>query len=108
MSGSSKLGPVAGDKASRETSFARPGDDVAESLDVDIKAGLATSAAHMRLQEFGPNRLDRARRASVLSLLLAQFRGVIVWLLTGAAVLSDKDDKAPVLAEFDSPFVYGG
>ena len=32
----------------------------------------------------------------------------IDWGLTGAAVLSDKDDKAPVVAEFDSPFVWDG
>ena len=32
----------------------------------------------------------------------------IDWGLTAAAVLSDKDDKAPVLAEFDSPFVWDG
>ena len=30
----------------------------------------------------------------------------IDWGLTGDAVLSDKDEKAPFLANFDSPFVY--
>ena len=31
----------------------------------------------------------------------------IEWPLSGDPILSDKDQEAPLLADFDSPFVYG-
>lgn len=76
------------DRPTRELAHARPAQEVAALLGVDPATGLTETEAERRLASYGPNRLDRARRVSILTLLLRQFRGVIVWLLAGAAALS--------------------
>ena len=62
--------------------------DALAVLDVDQRSGLAAQEAARRLAVYGRNKLERLKRASVLSLLLDQLRSVIVWLLGGAVVLS--------------------
>jgi Ca2+-transporting ATPase len=50
--------------------------------------GLTAADAAARLQRFGPNRLQSAKPASALHILIAQFTSVMVLLLIGAAALS--------------------
>jgi Mg2+-importing ATPase len=50
--------------------------------------GLSAAAAVARLKEAGPNRLDRARQASTLALLLRQFGSPLVLMLAAAAGVS--------------------
>ncbi|WP_170608744.1 cation-translocating P-type ATPase [Ruegeria arenilitoris] len=57
-------------------------------LEVDLERGLSAEEAARRQKIYGENQLERAKRTTVLTLLLDQFRSVIVWLLTAAAVLS--------------------
>ncbi|MCE8545681.1 cation-transporting P-type ATPase [Ruegeria pomeroyi] len=57
-------------------------------LGVDPEIGLSSDEAAVRRQTYGDNRLDRVKRRSALALLLDQFRSVIVWLLSAAALLS--------------------
>jgi len=51
-------------------------------------AGLAAGEAEARLARFGRNVLDKARKKSLLSLFVDQFRNVLMLLLMGAAALS--------------------
>lgn len=62
--------------------------DVLATLDVDPDRGLTSSEAASRLHRWGRNRLAGHARRSVWSILVAQFRSLIVVLLVGAAALS--------------------
>jgi Ca2+-transporting ATPase len=53
-----------------------------------IREGLATAEATRRLQEFGPNALREAPAVHPLSILLGQFKSLVVWILIGAGVIS--------------------
>ena len=68
--------------------WARDADDVLRDLEVNPEHGLDAGAVVDRRRRWGPNEVDVARRRSVLSILLAQFRGVVVALLVSAAVLA--------------------
>jgi Ca2+-transporting ATPase len=50
--------------------------------------GLTTSEAATRLEEFGPNVVERERTASPITLFLAQFKSPVIWLLAGACVIA--------------------
>lgn len=63
-------------------------DEVATRLTVDAGAGLTSQEVVARLESFGPNRLLETPPPSPWSLFLAQFRGAIILVLIGAAVLS--------------------
>ncbi|QKV20563.1 cation-transporting P-type ATPase [Oricola thermophila] len=62
--------------------------DVLAGLEVDRTRGLTGEEAARRLAIFGPNALRRRQRASVLGVLVDQFKSPIVFLLLGAAALS--------------------
>jgi len=72
----------------RTTLFAEGRDDALALLKTDPQSGLSAQDAAHRLTEYGPNKLERVKRISVLSLFLDQLRSVIVWLLAAAVVLS--------------------
>ena len=80
--------PASVEGAEAALPHAQTGDAVLEALSVDPADGLTKAAAARRRATYGPNLLRRTRRRSVLAILVGQFRGVIVWLLAGAAVLS--------------------
>jgi Ca2+-transporting ATPase len=63
-------------------------EDILTGLGVSPGEGLSGGEARIRLKKFGPNRLVEVRPRSALSILLAQFRSLIVFLLLGAALLS--------------------
>jgi P-type Ca2+ transporter type 2C len=50
--------------------------------------GLSASEATQRVAQFGPNRLSPPTPISAISILAAQFRGVVMLLLVSAAVVS--------------------
>src|SRR5688500_16001856 len=50
--------------------------------------GLTTDEARKRIERYGPNRLEVTAPASAWSILVAQFRSVVVLLLVAAAALS--------------------
>lgn len=66
------------------------------TLDVDAvlaevavtRDGLTADEARKRLERYGPNRLEVTPPASAWSILVAQFRSVVVLLLVAAAALS--------------------
>ena len=50
--------------------------------------GLETSTANTRLSEQGPNQLIAGEKKTLLSIFLAQFGDMMIWVLIGAAVIS--------------------
>jgi Ca2+-transporting ATPase len=62
--------------------------EVMKALGVDPEQGLSQAAVKKRRQQAGPNRLREAKQRSLLHIWIAQFRSVVVALLSGAAVLA--------------------
>jgi Mg2+-importing ATPase len=64
--------------------------------------GLSAAEARARLERYGPNTVERARRADALALLVRQFESPIVLILAFATILSgilgDAVDAAIILA----------
>ncbi len=81
-------GPVPVDDAGALPPHAQPVEAVLDGLSTAVAAGLTPSEAAKRRAQYGPNLLRRTRRRGALAILIDQFRGIIVWLLAGAAVLS--------------------
>jgi len=67
---------------------AQPVAQVAEGLRVDVGEGLAAAEVVARRQQFGRNELEAHDRIGVWSILVAQFKGVVIWLLAAAAGVS--------------------
>jgi Ca2+-transporting ATPase len=63
-------------------------DDVAASLDTSLRSGLSAKEAARRLAEYGPNELRVARMVSPWSVLLEQFKNVLILILLVAVALS--------------------
>ncbi len=62
--------------------------EVAARLGTDVDRGLDPAEAARRLAEHGPNRLAQAPERSAWSILFAQFRNLVVYLLLVAAGLA--------------------
>jgi Ca2+-transporting ATPase len=67
--------------------WAQPAGDVLATLGVDPAVGLQAAEVGRRQQRFGPNRLREHVPRSVMSILAAQFRSLIVALLVVAAAI---------------------
>ena len=65
-----------------------PADEVAARLETDPDRGLSGAKARSRLDEHGPNELDRGQGPSPLRILVAQLTSPMILLLAGAGVLS--------------------
>ncbi|MBD3345250.1 MAG: HAD-IC family P-type ATPase [Chitinivibrionales bacterium] len=62
--------------------------DVCKTLEVDTESGLKPEEAKQRLETFGSNRLAQVERESVWSILIRQFKSLIMAVLFAAVVLS--------------------
>src|SRR5690606_12588733 len=71
-----------------ERPWSEPADHVAAALGVDRAQGLRADEVRRRLETYGPNQLRVTPPRSAWSVLVAQFRGLLVVLLAGAAALS--------------------
>ena len=67
--------------------YNRSAADVLETLESRIE-GLSTQEADLRLAADGSNELREGKRVSLASVLVGQFKGLIVWILIAAGVLS--------------------
>ncbi len=70
------------------TPHARPPQEIAKQLAVDMSHGLDTRTARERLERYGRNRLPEAPRPSALARLAAQFTSPLVLVLLGAAAVA--------------------
>ncbi len=62
--------------------------DVVQQLNANLETGLDEAEAKKRIDAYGPNRLRRQKKQSAFSILIHQFKSLIVWLLLAAAVMS--------------------
>ncbi len=63
-------------------------DETLQTLGVDQKTGLSDTAATKRLAEFGTNELAHEQKASIIHLLLGQFKNPLIIILMVGAFLS--------------------
>lgn len=63
-------------------------EEVAQALQTDPTSGLTNPEAARRRKQFGPNALVEAKGRSILSILVDQFKSLIVALLVGATVVA--------------------
>ena len=63
-------------------------DAVTDKLQTDVARGLTQVEAARRLAQYGPNTLAQARERSAFSILVAQFRSLIVVLLVAATAIA--------------------
>jgi len=61
--------------------------DVCEKL-ATTQVGLSSQEAASRILEFGKNELPEAKKVSVISIFLSQFRSPLIYVLIAAALLS--------------------
>jgi Ca2+-transporting ATPase len=76
------------DKTTTQVPWTQTPHDVCTALATDAYAGLAAEEATRRLQEHGPNQLTEARGKNPWRLFAEQFKGVVIWVLIAAAVIS--------------------
>lgn len=57
-------------------------------LATDTEKGLSDQEAAIRLTQYGPNKLRKGKRFSALTIFMAQFKSLIIWVLIGAAAIS--------------------
>lgn len=62
--------------------------ELTAQLRTDMRNGLTSQEAAVRLQQDGPNVLRKAPAVSPLALLVGQFRSLVIWVLIGAAFVS--------------------
>lgn len=80
---------TAADKVSSvPTPWASPAATVVSSFDVDKDTGLSEDEVHRRRQRFGANKLKEVKKESLFSILLHQFKSLIMLVLALASGLS--------------------
>lgn len=65
-----------------------PFDEVAKNLKTDLKAGLTFQEAQNRLIQYGPNKLKEVKGKNALSILLDQFKDLLIIILILASLVS--------------------
>jgi Ca2+-transporting ATPase len=61
---------------------------IAAQFIVDVRSGLTDSDAAARLKQFGTNELGHDEGTTIASLVFAQLKSILVWLLIVAAIVS--------------------
>ena len=88
QSSDGRSGPERGSPSTAEAWHTLSLTEASERLQADSGRGLSQSEVTRRLAQYGPNSLSQARERSTLSILLAQFRSLIVALLVAATVIA--------------------
>ncbi|RJP16051.1 MAG: cation-transporting P-type ATPase [Candidatus Abyssobacteria bacterium SURF_5] len=68
--------------------WARPVEEILRELEVDPLHGLSHSEVRKRLHKYGHNSLTETKRKSIISILMDQFRSLMIVLLLMAAAVS--------------------
>ncbi|MBS1524177.1 MAG: cation-transporting P-type ATPase [Bacteroidetes bacterium] len=61
---------------------------LATALRVDLQRGLSEQEARKRHEQFGPNIYEHRKPRSLIALFTRQFKGAVVYILAGGAVIS--------------------
>ena len=68
--------------------YAKTSGQVLNELNTSRTSGLSTKQAEERLEQYGPNKLEGAKKQSLAARFLAQMRDPMIIVLLAAAVLS--------------------
>ncbi|MEI6222810.1 MAG: cation-translocating P-type ATPase [bacterium] len=68
--------------------YALPLPEIVSELNTDLKKGLSTQEAQVRLLHYGKNKLEQLSSISPLRIFFAQFSDFLVLLLIGASIIS--------------------
>ena len=79
----------------KQSYHSRPVQEVLQELDVNPDHGLAENEVVQRREQYGPNRLRRAERRSVWSILLDQVKSVVLLILAVAAIIAFATGSMP-------------
>ena len=63
-------------------------DVVLKELDVDLSSGLSEAEVEKRIEKYGKNRLQEAKKKSLIQLFFAQLNDALIYVLLGAAVVT--------------------
>jgi len=63
-------------------------DETLQTLQTDARNGLSDQEAEQRLQKYGLNKLQAAKRKSILQLFLAQLNDALIYVLFGAVLIT--------------------
>jgi Ca2+-transporting ATPase len=63
-------------------------EEIARMLGADARTGLSSAAAEKRLETHGANELQEKQGRGPLAIFVDQFKGLIIWVLIGAALVS--------------------
>ncbi len=62
--------------------------ELAKKLNSNLETGLTFEEAKKRLSEYGPNELQKKKKASPILIFLEQFNDFMIWVLVAAALIS--------------------
>ena len=71
-----------------QSAFACPGDQVVSLLGSDASSGLSDNEAIIRIEKYGHNQLAESSTNPAWKILLAQFTGLMIWILIAAALIA--------------------
>ncbi len=63
-------------------------EEISQRLETNAKTGLSPASAAANLEKYGPNELQEKKGRGPLAIFLAQFEGLIIWVLIAAALVS--------------------
>jgi len=63
-------------------------DEVLKELDVDLSSGLSEAEVEKRIEKYGKNRLQEAKKKTLIQLFFAQLNDALIYVLLGAAVVT--------------------
>lgn len=63
-------------------------DEVLKELDVDLSKGLSEAEVEKRIEKYGVNRLQEAKKKTLIQLFFAQLNDALIYVLLGAAVVT--------------------
>jgi len=63
-------------------------DEVLKELDVDLSNGLSEAEVEKRIEKYGKNRLQEAKKKTLIQLFFAQLNDALIYVLLGAAVVT--------------------
>jgi Ca2+-transporting ATPase len=68
--------------------FNKSRDEVLKELDVDLSRGLSEAEVKKRIEKHGENRLQEAKKKTLIQLFFSQLNDALIYVLLGAAVVT--------------------
>ena len=68
--------------------FNQSQDEVLKELDVDLSRGLSEDEVQKRKEKYGENKLQEAKKKTLVQLFFSQLNDALIYVLLGAAVVT--------------------